>query len=103
MRMLCSAALAVVVSGAASGAAADDAAEGRAIAERWCSSCHVVSEGQATAADMAPSVFVLAQDPARNDDWLRGWIADPHPPMPNPGLSRDQIDAVVAYMASLRD
>jgi mono/diheme cytochrome c family protein len=94
-------ALAAALLGAA--AVADEVAEGRALAERWCSECHVTAAGQATGADVAPAFPILAQDPARPDAWLRGWLADPHPPMPDLGLSREQIDAVVAYLASLRD
>jgi mono/diheme cytochrome c family protein len=96
---LCATATAAILG--ATGLAADDIAEGRAIAERWCASCHVVAENQAQGADAAPAFTALAQDPARDADWLRAWIADPHPPMPDPGLSRAQIDAVVAYMGSL--
>jgi mono/diheme cytochrome c family protein len=87
---------------AAGGAAAQDAEAGRALAERWCAACHVVAEGQGAATDIAPAFPVIAADPARTDAWLRGWIADPHPPMPDPGLSRAQIEDVVAYLSSLR-
>lgn len=87
---------------AAGGAVADEVATGRGIAERWCAACHVVADEQPSATDMAPAFRTLAADPARSDAWLRGWIADPHPPMPDPGLSRAQIEAVVAYLASLR-
>lgn len=87
---------------AASGAVADEVGTGRGIAERWCAACHVVADEQPSGTDMAPAFRTLAADPARSDAWLRGWIADPHPPMPDPGLSRAQIEAVVGYLASLR-
>jgi mono/diheme cytochrome c family protein len=32
---------------------------------------------------------------------VRAWLADPHPPMPNFNLSRQQIDDIVAYLDSL--
>lgn len=85
---------------AAPPALADDVAEGRAIAERWCAECHVATQGQAAASDAAPSFAALAE--TRDDAALANWMADPHPPMPDPGLSRAQIDALVAYFASLR-
>ena len=94
---------AILAAAAAGASAADDAAEGRRIAERWCAECHVVGAGQAAASDVAPSFAAIATERGRSDAWLRGWLADPHPPMPNPGLSRAQIDAVVAYLAGLRD
>lgn len=87
---------------AAGGAAAQDAAAGRALAERWCAACHVVVERQGAATDIAPAFSAIAADAGRTDAWLRGWISDPHPPMPDPGLSRAQIDDVVAYLSSLR-
>lgn len=93
---------AVAFAALAAAAAAQEASEGRAIAERWCARCHVASEGGG--ADAAPAFAMLANDPNRSDDWLRGWIADPrHPAMPDPQLSRDQIEAVVAYLRSLRE
>jgi mono/diheme cytochrome c family protein len=84
-------------------AAADDGAAGEAIARRWCAECHVVAADQAAAGDAAPSFRAIANDAARTESALRAWLADPHPPMPNPGLSADQIDAVIAYIATLRE
>lgn len=84
----------------ASSAGAGDAAEGRAIAGRWCAACHVVGPDQSAAADAAPAFDALAR--SRDDAALAGWMAAPHPPMPDPGLSRAQIDDLVAYMRSLR-
>ncbi len=102
MRMLFAAGLATLAI-AAHPARADEAEQGRAIAERWCAECHVIAEDQPQGGDSAPAFPALAQDPARDDAWLRGWIANPHPPMPDPGLSRAQIDAVVAYLRTLEN
>jgi mono/diheme cytochrome c family protein len=87
--------------GAAAGTAwAGDPAEGRAIAERWCSSCHVAgSRGGGT--DAVPTLESISNDPRRSPEWVRQWLNDPHPPMPNLPLTRAQIDDVVAYLESL--
>lgn len=79
--------------------------EGRVIAETWCAGCHAVAPDQAAATDAAPAFATLAAaDPLRTDAGLAAWIADPqHPVMPDPGLSREQIEAVIAYIRSLRD
>ena len=74
--------------------------EGREIAQRWCAECHQVApEGSAT--DVAPGFPAIAKDHAYTDARLRGWLADPHPPMPKLQLSRREIDALVAYLRSL--
>jgi mono/diheme cytochrome c family protein len=80
--------------------AAGDAAKGHALAQRWCSSCHLVDEsGQAP--DTAPPFSIIARRHGPNRDWVRAWLAAPHPPMPNFDLTRQQIDDVVAYLDSL--
>lgn len=85
--------LAVAVEGAA--------AHGQTLARQWCSGCHLVEPGN-TASDVAPSFSQIAQNRALTPDRLRNWLSDPHPPMPNLSLSRDEIEALVAYFDSLR-
>lgn len=80
-------------------ALADSVEDGRALAERWCATCHAVDDRQG--ADAAPPFAVLAKQ--REDAALAGWMAaPPHGVMPDPGLSRDQLDALLAYIRSLR-
>jgi mono/diheme cytochrome c family protein len=80
--------------------AAGDAAQGERIARRWCSSCHVV--GPSTeASDKAPAFIALAADPAKTEDYLKAWITNPHPRMPNFNLSRQTVEDLVAYIKSL--
>jgi mono/diheme cytochrome c family protein len=96
------ASLAMALATSAASAQDDRLAEGRAIAERWCASCHVATPDQPTAPDTAPSFLTLAADPAMTPERLAGWIVAPHPPMPDPGLSRDQIAAVTVWIESLK-
>lgn len=85
------------------GAAAQDrASQGREIARTWCAACHVVDDAAAAGSDAAPPFAVIAKDPAISPDRLRTWLADPHPPMPNLALDREEIEALVAYIDSLR-
>jgi cytochrome c len=79
---------------------AGDPAEGRGIAERWCSSCHVAGN-RSGGTDAVPTLESIANDPRRNPEWLRQWLNDPHPPMPNPHLSRVEIENVIAYLQTL--
>lgn len=87
-------------------ARAADAEAGRRIADRWCASCHVVSDsGSASGAvrgtDAVPTLASIARDPNRSPNWLRQWLTFPHPPMPDLNLSRTEIDDVVAYLQGL--
>lgn len=77
-----------------------DPAAGRQLALNWCTACHVVDvEGHG--ADAGPALPVLLGDGERTPDEIRGWLADPHPPMPNFSLSRQEIEDIVAYLQSL--
>ena len=73
---------------------------GDELASHWCSNCHAVA-GQARASDAAPPLATIAQKHAEDQHWLRAWLADPHPPMPNLNLSRAEIDDVIAYLQRL--
>lgn len=77
-----------------------DAREGRRLAQQWCTSCHVVGINT-RGPDTAPPFAALASDPLRTETYLKTWIANPHPPMPNFNLGRGEIDDLVAYIRSL--
>jgi cytochrome c len=89
----------LVIVGAADLHAAGDVEVGRAIAQRWCASCHVVGSGTTGGSDVAPAFGTIAA--TRTPDQLRAFLANPHFPMPNPQLSRSEIEHVVAYIESL--
>jgi mono/diheme cytochrome c family protein len=83
--------------------AAGDADAGKRIAQQWCSACHVTGkEKRGKGSDAAPSFVGLAQKPVKTEAYLKAWIANPHPPMPNFNLSRRDIDDLVAYIRGLR-
>jgi mono/diheme cytochrome c family protein len=79
---------------------AADVEAGRAIAQRWCANCHVTGEAQ-RGQDTAPALPTIAARHASDQGWLRAWLAAPHPRMPNLNLSRQEIENVIAYLASL--
>jgi cytochrome c len=90
-----------IVFGAAPARAAGDVVAGHTLAQVWCSSCHLVDQaGQGR--DTAPPFATIANRSDADRRWLRGWLTEPHPPMPNFNLSRRQIDDIVAYLDSLR-
>lgn len=80
-----------------------DPARGRTIAEIWCSNCHLVApdENQTVLADV-PTFPAIAQRLPSDVDVLTAFIANPHPPMPDLGLTRQDIRDVLAYIATLK-
>jgi len=80
---------------------AQQAADGLAIARQWCTGCHIVEPG-GKGSDAARPFAEVANDPNFTKNGLRAWLADPHPPMPGLTLSNEEIDALMAYIASLR-
>lgn len=80
-----------------------DANQGAALAKEWCSSCHVVGAGQAgTGTDAAPSFVRIAKDPKKGPDFVRGMLANPHPPMPPLEISQAAIEDIVTYFRVLQ-
>jgi cytochrome c len=81
----------------------DDPAHGRLIAETWCSACHLVSPdvNGPVLADI-PTFMAIARRLPEDADVLAAFISDPHPPMPDLGLSRQDIRDVLAYIATLK-
>lgn len=95
------AAAGLLLSAAGSPAGAADPDQGRLLARQWCASCHVV-EPEGPAVEVGPTFAGVANDPAVTPERLRGWLAEPHPPMPDLNLSRLEIEAIVSYIESLR-
>lgn len=87
---------------AGSAAAAGNAAEGRVLAQTWCTHCHTISR-EGPAKDSAPSFPSIAQNGKPDQREARAFLNAPHPPMPDFHLSRAQIDDIVAYLNSLAE
>jgi len=84
-------------------AAAQDAQQGREIALRWCSSCHVVERVATVApADGLPTFPAIAAKPGLSGDQLRAAMNPQHSRMPDFALSRRQEEDLIAYIYSLR-
>lgn len=91
----------VVLAGHGAPARAADAAAGAALAEEWCSSCHVVSRAQQQGQSDAPSFAAIARrtvDPSA--EWLAFRLLNPHPLMPKVSLTRTQAEDLAAYFES---
>jgi mono/diheme cytochrome c family protein len=83
-------------------ALAADADNGERIASRWCSACHVVASTQQAPTGEAPPFAAIARRPDFNAARLAFFLLDPHPRMPDMGLSRPAAEDIAAYIATLK-
>lgn len=100
----CAAILGLFLAGVSTASAADDPQAGKAVAERWCAGCHLVSEAQTRANPDVPSFAAIAARYAEAGAFgpLRAFLADPHPPMPDMSLTRQEIRDLAAYIETQR-
>lgn len=79
-----------------------DAAAGARLAGQWCVNCHVInSSGPATTIPQGPPSFRIIAghlDP----DQMRAFLTHPHGAMPDLGLTRAEIDDLIAYIVGLK-
>ena len=98
---------------AASGAAAparsgppavSPAARGLAFARAHCSACHAIDAG-ISPKPQAPSFAGLVNAPGLNADTLQPWLRNAHdfPEIMNFSIAPGEIDALAAYMLTLKD
>ncbi|MEM1045740.1 MAG: cytochrome c [Pseudomonadota bacterium] len=82
-------------------AAFGDKEEGRTIANRWCSACHVVATGQQQASVDAPPFVEIKKRHDGRMDFLEAFLTQSHPNMPDMNLTYLEIRNLVAYFESL--
>ena len=82
---------------------AADADNGKRLAERWCQACHVVTPtGTRASTDGAPPFATIAARPEFDAAKVTLFLLDPHPKMPDMGLSRKEATDLAAYIATLK-
>ena len=82
---------------------AADSSNGLRVAHRWCEACHVVTATQTRpATDQAPPFASIAKEPGFDAGKIALFLLDPHPKMPDMGLSRSDAADLAAYIASLK-
>lgn len=91
------------------------AADGQALASEYCSACHrvtadqpppppvVMQESTSQETIQAPSFRDIARRPGRDAGYLRALIQSPHFPMPEQEFIPAELDAIIAYLLSLKD
>jgi mono/diheme cytochrome c family protein len=75
---------------------------GKAVARACRVNCHIVTAGQATGGDQAPTWSNIADRPGTNSDSLHALLAKPRGAMPDFKLGGQDIDNVTAYILSLK-
>jgi len=81
---------------------AADATRGGQLALRWCAACHVVRSDQKSAVIEAPPFETIARRPDFDAAKVALFLQNPHPKMPDMGLSRDATADIAAYIATLK-
>jgi mono/diheme cytochrome c family protein len=80
---------------------AADPDNGSRLAHRWCAACHVVSATQhQSTTDQAPTFASIAKIPDFDAAKVALFLLDPHPKMPDMGLSRSEAADLAAYIAT---
>jgi mono/diheme cytochrome c family protein len=82
-------------------ARADDPVRGRDLATRWCTACHVVADDIA-GGTIGPAFAAITTLHGRTREQVVGWLAAPHQPMPDFGLSAREINDLSAYINSIK-
>ena len=78
--------------------------QGHELAGVWCKQCHLVDpEGTGFTQGGAPTFAEVASRPGQTREKIKLWLVDPHPPMPDLSLSRDEIENLTSYILSLRE
>lgn len=85
-------------------ARAQDVAHGKAMAERWCANCHVVSTSATIGSANGLQTFPgLAADPKITASKLRAAMTSQHGGrMPDFSLTEKEQDDLIAYVFSLK-
>lgn len=85
------------------GAAADDVAKGRELAQALCAQCHLnEGQGEKQGAMGIPGFVAVANRPSQTFDGIVVWLKSVPPMMPNHHLTQDEVFALAAYIMSLR-
>jgi mono/diheme cytochrome c family protein len=98
------AALVIIRVHSAHGAGRDDRmlAEGRHLAEAWCTACHAIDLKAVGTANTAPDFVAVANLPSTTELSLKVFLRSNHRNMPNLVLKPEQADNLAGYILSLK-
>ena len=79
------------------------ASPGQTLAQQWCAECHDIRPGASRSPNRrAPSFARLASEPSIAEYTLRATLRTEHATMPQIMFTPAQLDAIVAYILSLK-
>lgn len=91
-------------------AMAGDPVLGREVAQKLCVNCHIVGPNGSAAPEnpdvvnpAIPTFMAIAEMPEQTESAIRGFLIDPHPPMPDAQLTAHELDNIAAYIMSLKE
>lgn len=82
---------------------AQDAAEGKRLAEQWCANCHRIAPGgPGPASDAVPGFAAITGQSGRTPEAIATFLRSPHAGMPDHGLTLRQAQDIAAYLIAQR-
>ncbi len=94
----------LVVASYAASAAGEDVAQGRAMADRLCSACHMnPGQGEKAGPGGIPGFKAVANRPAQTQDGVESWLLSVPPIMPDHNLTQEESRVLAAFIMSLRE
>jgi mono/diheme cytochrome c family protein len=82
---------------------APDPENGKQLAERLCSNCHLVESGQEHAVADVPSFHEIANMEGQTEGSIMGKIIIPKHPMPVIPITKSELADLAAYIMSMKD
>lgn len=77
--------------------------KGQALASKLCANCHVMpGTNPAAIPASVPTFRAIANKPGQTGDHIAQVLMQPHAPMPDLQMTREEILDVLAYLESLR-
>jgi len=93
----------LLAAGTGASAAEDNRVRGWTIAAQLCSSCHVIGRAQQSGAFVGPAFLRIATLSSTTGPALNVFLQSHHQSMPSLRLDRDEMDAVIDYILSLKE
>lgn len=87
---------------ASAGTAEDHRIRGWTVAAQLCSQCHVIGREPQEGGFVGPSFVGVADMPSTTGPALNVFLQSHHDRMPSLRLDRDEMDAVIDYILSLK-
>ena len=80
------------------------AEDGKVLAGKLCGGCHLTGTERNGAAPVGPPPFVsIANRAGQTAERIEGALIQPHPPMPDMQLTKEEMRDIIAYLDTMRE